>query len=104
MQAEPQPKRKNDTQEGPYDAAFLLTLTIILLVVFGSFFLIFGLAYVEDLDTLRNVPNAIWNLVCGLPVENGVTLPLLWTISIVAFLAAGVLAGARWWISRGQEN
>jgi len=67
------------------------------------FFLISGLAYVQDLDTLRNVPNAIWNLVCGLPLESGVTLPLQWAISIVAFLAAGMLSGVRWWVSRRQE-
>jgi hypothetical protein len=41
----------------------------------------------------------IWSFVCGRPVENGVTLPLLLTFSMVSFLGSGLLYATKRWMS-----
>lgn len=88
------PKRKND------DIRFMLLVAIAFLLTIGVVFALFGTAYIQDMETLRNLPNLIWSFACGQPVENNVTLPLLFSVSIVSFLGSGILAGWRWWLKR----
>lgn len=84
--------------------AFLLTLGTIFLAVIGVFLVIFSLTYIQDLQTLQDVPNMVWSMVCGQPTESGVALPLMITLSLLAFLASGVLYGVRWWIVRKEKQ
>lgn len=82
------------------DLPFLLTVVMVFMGVVGMFMLLFSLTYINDLQTLRSVPDLIWNFACGQPMENGIILPLLLTLSIVSFLTGGVLFGVRWWLLR----
>jgi hypothetical protein len=94
----PQPETLNQTEAIRFWllAAMLFLLTIAL--VLGMF----SLMYLEDIATLRNAPDTIWSWVCGRPTENGVTLPLMMTGSIVAVIASAALGIGRWWISRSN--
>ncbi|MBN1965607.1 MAG: hypothetical protein JW910_13235 [Anaerolineae bacterium] len=79
-----------------YTAHFLATLAMLFLLGAGVTLLLFSLAYLQDLETLRTVPDAIWNFVCGRPVEGGIGLPLLLTVGTLSLLGSGVLfAGKR---------
>lgn len=73
------------------DADYLYTLGTIFLATTGFTLLVFSLAYAKDLETLRTVPNAIWSAICGVPTENGITLPLLMTMSTLSFMGVGVI-------------
>lgn len=83
---------------------FMLLVAMVFVASVGIMFLLFGIAYIKDLETLRNVPNLIWNFACGRPIESDVTLPLLLTISIVSFIVTTVLSGVRWWMGRDQRK
>jgi hypothetical protein len=77
---------------------------IIFLVTLAAITLMFSMAYLDDLNTLRNAPGLVWSFVCGRPTENGVTLPLLLTVSILAVLTSGVLMAGRWWLGRDSRK
>jgi hypothetical protein len=85
------------TQEKPAHSRHLaLTVAIVMLLAFGATMLIFSLLYVRDLRLLREVPEAIWGLICGVPSEDGLVLPILVLISTLSFLAAAALWGYHW--------
>ena len=71
---------------------FVMQVVIIFLVAMGTTLLLFSTAYLRDLETLRTVPNAIWDALCGRPTDDGITLPLLLTSSTLMFIVAGGLA------------
>lgn len=79
------------------ELSFGITLAIVFLLVFAVFMLIFSLTYIKDIQMLRDVPNLIWNWACGQPIDNETTLPLLLTLSILAFAISGILYGWQWW-------
>jgi hypothetical protein len=91
------PEDKHD--EKLAERNFLLSMAIIFMLVLGLMMLMFSLAYLNDLQTLQNLPDMIWSFVCGRPVENGVTLPLLLTFSMVSFLGSGLLYATKRWMS-----
>lgn len=66
---------------------------IISLFIFTMSFTLFAfaLAYIKDLETLRNVPNQIWDAICGRPNPNSLELPLLITGALTLLLVAGML-------------
>jgi hypothetical protein len=66
-------------------------IAIAFLITTGVTLLAFSLAYIQDLETLRSVPGAVWDAICGRPTDNGLTLPLLLTSSTLSFLIAGGL-------------
>jgi hypothetical protein len=68
------------------------------MVGFGVTMLLLSLAYTRDLAALAQVPAAVWQFVCGLPVAEGNTAPLLTGlggISGVVGLVFAVLARYR---------
>jgi hypothetical protein len=71
---------------------FVTQMVIVFLIATGVTLFLFSVAYIRDLDTLRNVPDAIWDALCGRPTDDGITLPLLLTTSTLMFVAAGGLA------------
>jgi hypothetical protein len=91
-------------KESIYETEFLLLIGIVFLVVIGMLMAMFSVTYIQDMSTLRNVPDILWDFTCGRPTEAGTTLPLLLTISIVCFLVSGVLSGWRWWIKKAGQH
>lgn len=83
---------------------FWMLAAILFLVTMAVIMFLFSLAYLDDLNTLRSAPELVWSFVCGQPTENGVTLPLLLTISTLAVLTSGVLAAGRWWLGRDSRK
>ena len=100
----PQSPPSQSNTEFYYSLPIMLLAGIVFLLIFGVTMAMFSFTYIQDMATLRNVPNLIWNFACGRPQESGVTLPLLLTISIVSFLGSAVLYGWRWWILRTEDR
>src|SRR5690606_19428626 len=73
------------------DTSFVLLLVMVFLGMFGVFMLLFSATYIQDLETLTSVPDILWDFTCGRPNAYGATLPLLLTLSLVCFLAVGVI-------------
>lgn len=71
---------------------FVTQMVVIFLVATGITLLLFSVAYIRDLQTLRSVPDAIWDALCGRPTDDGITLPLLLTSSTLMFIMAAGLA------------
>jgi len=76
----------------------LLLAGMVFLLIFGVMMAMFSVTYIQDMATLRNVPNLIWNFACGKPLESDITLPFLLTISIVSIIGSAVLYGWRRWL------
>lgn len=85
------------------DVRFMLLAGIIFLIVMGMMMLVFSTAYINDVQTLRAAPEAVWNFLCGTPTDNNITLPLLLTIAIACFLGSGGLYIYRWWLGRNRN-
>ncbi|GAB5491889.1 MAG: hypothetical protein Phog2KO_21040 [Phototrophicaceae bacterium] len=84
----------NDTHQGNENKRFYILVAMIFFIVIGGIMLLFAVTFINDMQTLRNVPDALWNFICGTPIDNNVTLPLLLTIAIVCF---GISAGLQIW-------
>lgn len=87
-----------------YNARFLSTLAMFFLLGTGLTLLLFSLAYLQDLETLRTVPDAIWNFVCGRPVEGGIGLPLLLTVGTLSVLGSGAIFAGKRFIAWRQDR
>jgi hypothetical protein len=82
-----------------------MTLLGFFLLSSGVMLLVFTSAYVKDIETLRRLPNEIWNAICGRPSDAGAVLPLLLTFaSLTLFGGAGILAWQRFSAWRGQHR
>lgn len=57
-----------------------------MLVGFGFTMLLLSGAYVQDINLLRRVPEAVWQFVCGIPPDNEMVLPMLLAVSLVTLL------------------
>lgn len=66
-----------------------LMLTSVVLLTVGVTLLLFSIAYIRDLQTLANVPNAIWDAICGRPDPESLKLPILMSGAVLAFVASG---------------
>jgi Na+/H+ antiporter NhaA len=88
-----------DTQISTEELKLGLLIGIAFSITIGVVLSIFSVTYLRDLETLRNVPDAIWSFVCGKPVEGGITLPLLLTLTVMSFLSSGLLAIWHWRIN-----
>ena len=82
------------------DRDFMFLFAAIMLFVIATMMLVFSSAYIKDVQTLRNAPGAVWNFICGKPLDNNITLPLLLTISIVGYGLGFVSLFTRWIISK----
>ncbi|MCC6613923.1 MAG: SCO family protein [Anaerolineae bacterium] len=72
----------------------VVTLALMaLLLSFGGVLLLLSVFYVRDIQTLRDLPDVLWSFICGIPVENGATLPLLIMLALVSFVGAGLAWG-----------
>jgi hypothetical protein len=58
-----------------------------------------SMAYIEDLQLLREVPEAVWLFVCGVPTDNALVLPLLVGLGMLTLLL-GVLLGLFDWLRK----
>lgn len=67
---------------------FNIQLAIFFLLSTGITLIVFGAAYIKDLQTLKAVPNALWDAICGKPNPDGITLPLLLAVGTTALLLA----------------
>lgn len=79
---------------------FKIIAIIALLLSFGLTMFVFSAAYAKDIDTLRRAPELIWAFICGQPNPNGITLPLLLTISLMSVLVSAGLSVWVWWQGR----
>ncbi len=68
-----------------------LWLISILLLSMAVTLAIFSAAYIQDLNTLRTVPGAIWDALCGRPDPDSLTLPMLLTGATLCFIASGAV-------------
>lgn len=92
MASQPLPDTPSATPtHPPSDTPFVLLLAMVFITTIGVFVLMFSFTYIKDLQTLTSVPDILWDFTCGRPNAYGSTLPLLLTLSIVCFLATGVL-------------
>jgi hypothetical protein len=67
------------------------------LIGFGSIFILMALAYFHDLAAIAATPSLVWQFVCGIPVEDGLTGPLMMTFGAIT-VVAGI--GAWFWPSK----
>jgi hypothetical protein len=57
------------------------------LIGFGSIFILMALAYFHDLAAIASTPSLVWQFVCGIPVEDGLTGPLMITFGTITVVA-----------------
>ncbi len=55
---------------------------------FSVMMFLMSLAYIQDLETLKSTPEAVWLFVCGVPTDNPIMLPILLLIG-----GGGVVTG-----------
>lgn len=76
------------------DKQFFLLIAMVFFGVIGGLMFLFSVTFIRDIQTLRAVPDALWNFLCGTPTDNNIALPLLLTIGIVC---VGISAGLQVW-------
>lgn len=86
------------------ETRLMLNVAVIMLVTIGAILVLFSGVYVQDIETLKSAPETVWNFICGIPVEGDYVLPLLLTLSILAFVASAGLLVIRWWLGRQQAS
>lgn len=61
------------------------------LIGFGVIFILIALAYFQDLEAIVATPSLVWQFVCGIPVDDGVTGPLMISFgTIVTLIGTGI--------------
>jgi protein SCO1/2 len=75
----------------PAQHPFTLTLIATLLFGFGAVMSFFGATYTQEIGLLADVPSALWNAICGVPLPSVMTSPVMFTAGIAASLAGGAL-------------
>jgi len=83
------PRLGNDR---PTAAASVASLTIAsVLIGFGAVMTFLGAAYLQDVRLLAEAPGAFWAFICGQPLADGMTAPLILIAGVVGLMAASVL-------------
>jgi hypothetical protein len=77
------------------NSGFALNVIGFSFISFGLTMLVFSAAYARDLVTLANGAFAVWSALCGQPIESDLTLPLLFSMSLVALLAGAIVLVVR---------
>lgn len=70
-------------------AGYGATLAGLIFLSFGLTLTLFGALYARDLETLRRTPEILWYALCGQPLPDASTGPILFGLGF-----AGVAAGA----------
>lgn len=63
---------------------------VVLFLSFGLTLTVFTIFYIRDAATLFQLPGIVWDFICGVPNDNGATLPVLSLLSLTAYAAAAV--------------
>ncbi len=74
-----------------------ITVVGSLMVSFGFTFVVMAAAYVEDVAALASAPADLWAAICGVPVENSLTFPLLLLAGALVMLAGMGMLLLDWW-------
>ena len=61
------------------------------LLGFGVTLLVMVLAYNHDVAMIASTPEAVWQFICGAPLEGAMVLPLLNGMSILTLLIGGAV-------------
>lgn len=61
------------------------------LMGFGITVLLMSVFYIHDLALLREIPDMIWQFICGVPSDNPTTFPLLISTGILTLMGGTVL-------------
>lgn len=72
-------------------ADMLFSVVSAMLLGFGVMMLGMSFAYIQDLETLRRVPESVWLFICGVPSQDPTTLPMLIIFGILSLILAAVL-------------
>lgn len=62
-----------------------------MLIGFGIMMVLISLSYLQDLQKLKQAPEAVWLFVCGVPTEDPATFPLLLASGVLSLVIAGAL-------------
>ncbi|NOK59426.1 MAG: hypothetical protein GFH27_549283n114 [Chloroflexi bacterium AL-W] len=73
-----------------------------MLIGFGFTMLLLSGAYIQDINLLRRVPEAVWQFVCGIPPENEMVLPMLLAVSALTMCIGIGLLVFGWIKAKGQ--
>lgn len=68
------------------DHGFIRLLVIVVLFTVAVVLFVMSLALMEDISTLSKAPELVWAFICGAPSETGPALPLMLTLTTLAFL------------------
>ncbi len=80
----PDPHLKRASQQ-----SYLLNLIGLTILSFGLTLTLFGALYARDVQALIRVPELLWYALCGQPIPDGSTGPILFGVGF-----AGAMAGA----------
>ncbi len=64
------------------------------LIGFGIIFILIAMAYFQDLAAIAATPGIVWQFVCGVPVQDTITGPLMITFGALAVFTG---TGAWFW-------
>ena len=78
-------------EERHVDMPFLFSLAAMFAIIVGIILFIFSLAYVDDIETLKNAPDLIWAFVCGRPNDANIVVPLVMTLSVLSLVTSAIL-------------
>lgn len=73
------------------EQAFMWDILSLFIFTMSFTLFAFALAYIKDLETLRNVPNQVWDAICGRPNPDSLELPLLISGGLTLLVVGGVL-------------
>ncbi len=91
--------RLSHSRDSLSSSAFLVLMVSAVLAGFGIVMLFFGATSLQDARLLAEVPEAIWDMLCGLPLSDAMVAPVLFAIGGIAVLIAlGIMVarGLRW--------
>lgn len=92
------------SESGGLEPEFIRLLTIILLFTVSVMLFLFSFALMEDLSTLAKAPELVWAFICGAPSADGPALPLMLTLTTLAFGAGISLTGWHIWSARKHKR
>ena len=75
----------------PHEGKMGVQVAGVTLVGFGLTLVVMVLAYTRDLAVIAATPEAVWQFICGAPIQGALVLPLLNMLSILALVLGAVL-------------
>ncbi|GEM_PF-1615152 len=87
-----------------FEPELIRLLAIVMLFTTSAMLFLFSFALMEDLSTLAKAPELVWAFICGAPSQDGPALPLMLTLTTLAFGAGIGLTGWHIWLIRRQKN